>query len=66
MGKLISKVIVTFSNNTISGRIHHITLDLNDQLIEKMKFVEFGPQLDEVTDSNKDGQPYLLCMPPGL
>lgn len=56
-GKLISKV--PLSNNTISRRIQHIAEDLNDQLIEKMKGKEFGLQLDEVTDSNKDA--HLIC-----
>jgi hypothetical protein len=56
-GKLISKV--PLSNNTISRRIHHIAEDLNDQLIEKMKGKEFGLQLDEATDSNRDA--HLIC-----
>jgi hypothetical protein len=56
-GKLISTV--PLSNNTISRRIHHIAEDLNDQLIEKMKGKEFGLQLDEATDSNKDA--HIIC-----
>lgn len=56
-GKLISKV--PLSNNTISRRIHDIAEDLNQQLIQKMKGKEFGLQLDEATDSNKDA--YLIC-----
>lgn len=31
-------------------------MDLNDQFIEKMKVTEFGPQLDDTTNSNKDAQ----------
>ena len=33
--------------------------DINDQLIEKIKGVEFGLQLDEATDNNKDA--HLIC-----
>jgi hypothetical protein len=33
--------------------------DTNDQLIEEMKGVEFGLQLDEATDNNKDA--HLIC-----
>nr|CAH7768700.1 unnamed protein product [Callosobruchus chinensis] len=40
--------------------------DLNDQLIEKIKGKEFGLQLDEATDSNKDAHLInLLCTLPG-
>ncbi|KAL4101100.1 hypothetical protein QTP88_012347 [Uroleucon formosanum] len=56
-GKLLSKV--PLSNNTISRRIHHMTDDLNDQLIEKLKEKAFGLQLDEATDINKDA--HLVC-----
>ncbi|XP_023233596.1 zinc finger BED domain-containing protein 5-like [Centruroides sculpturatus] len=61
LGELVEKLIlkVPLSNNTISRRIHHIALDLNDQLIEKMKGMEFGLQLDEAIDSNKDA--HLIC-----
>lgn len=31
-----------------------MTEDLNKQLIEKLKGSEFGLQLDEATDNNKD------------
>lgn len=33
--------------------------DRNDQLIEKIKGNEFGLQLDEATDSNRDA--HLIC-----
>ncbi|XP_060846219.1 zinc finger BED domain-containing protein 5-like [Rhopalosiphum padi] len=56
-GKLLSKV--PLSNNTVSRRIHHMAEDLNDQLIEKIKEKEFGLQLDEATDNNKDA--HLIC-----
>ena len=56
-GKLLSKV--PLSNNTISRRIKHIAEDLNDQLIEKIKGKEFGLQLDEATDNNKDA--HFIC-----
>jgi hypothetical protein len=42
-GKLLLKV--PLSNNTISRRIQHMAEGINDQLIEKMKGVEFGLQL---------------------
>ncbi len=56
-GKLLSNI--PLSNNTINRRIQHMAQDLNDQLIEKMKGNEFGLQLDEATDSNKDA--HLIC-----
>ncbi|XP_067120060.1 zinc finger BED domain-containing protein 5-like [Centruroides vittatus] len=56
-GKLLSKV--PLSNNTISRRIQHMGEDLNIQLIEKLKGSEFGLQLDEATDNNKDA--HLIC-----
>jgi hypothetical protein len=56
-GKLLSKV--PLSNNTISRRIQHIAEDLNDQLIEKLKGMECGLQLDEATDNNNDA--HLIC-----
>lgn len=56
-GKLLSKVHLF--NNTVSRRIHHMAEDLNDQLIEKIKKSEFGLQLDEATDTNKDA--HLIC-----
>ena len=56
-GKLLSNV--PLSNNTTSRRIQHMAEDLNDQLIEKIKGKEFGLQLDEATDSNKDA--HLIC-----
>lgn len=36
-----------------------MTEDINDQLVEKIKEVEFGLQLDEATDNNKDA--HLIC-----
>jgi hypothetical protein len=39
--------------------MQHMAEDINDQLIEKMKGVEFGFQLDEATDNNKDA--HLIC-----
>jgi hypothetical protein len=56
-GKLLLKV--PLSNNTISRRIQHMAEDINNQLIEKMKGVEFGLQLDEAMDNNKDA--HLIC-----
>jgi hypothetical protein len=56
-GKLLLKV--TLSNNTISRRIQHMVEDINDQLIEEMKGVEFGLQLDEATDNIEDA--HLIC-----
>ncbi|GBP96300.1 Protein FAM200A [Eumeta japonica] len=57
-GKLISTV--PLSNNTINQRNHGIVEDFNYQLIEKIKKGEdFGMQLDEATDSNKDA--HLIC-----
>jgi hypothetical protein len=50
---------VPLSNNIISRRIQHITEDLNDQLIGKLKRKEFGLQLDEATDKNNDA--HLIC-----
>jgi len=38
--------------DTISRRIQHMAEDFNDQLIKKMKWMEFGLQLDDATDSN--------------
>jgi hypothetical protein len=56
-GKLLLKV--PLSNNKISRRIRHMAEDINDQLIEKMKGVEFGLQLDEAMGNNKDA--HLIC-----
>jgi hypothetical protein len=56
-GKLLAKV--PLSNNTINRRIQHIAEDYNGQLIEKLKGKEFGLQLDEATDNNKDV--HLIC-----
>ncbi|XP_075454497.1 protein FAM200A-like [Ascaphus truei] len=56
-GKLLSNV--PLSTNTIKRRIEHMAEDLNDQLIEKIKGKEFGLQLDEATDNNKDA--HLIC-----
>lgn len=56
-GKLLSNV--PLSNNTISRRIQHMGEDLNAQLIEKLKGSEYGLQLDEATDNNKDA--HLIC-----
>ncbi|XP_046145958.1 SCAN domain-containing protein 3-like [Osmia bicornis bicornis] len=56
-GKMLLKV--PLSNNTISRRIQYMVEDINYQLIEKIKGVEFGLQLDEATDNNKDA--HLIC-----
>jgi len=50
VGKLLSKVHL--SNN--SGRIYHMTEDINDQLIEKNQRKDIGLQLDEATYNNKN------------
>ncbi|GJQ69827.1 hypothetical protein Trydic_g22378 [Trypoxylus dichotomus] len=55
-GKLISKI--PLSNNTNNRKIHHIAQDLNDQLIEKMNWTEFDPQLDGATGNKKDTHLY--------
>lgn len=48
--------IVPLSNNTVSYRINQMAVDINDQLIEKIKNKVFGLQLDEATDNNEDAQ----------
>lgn len=35
-------------------RIHHISEDLHDQVIEKMEDKKFGLHLEEATDSNEN------------
>ncbi|XP_075230326.1 SCAN domain-containing protein 3-like [Lycorma delicatula] len=59
-GKLLLKV--PLSNNTFSWRIQHMAKDINDQLTDKIKGVEFGLQLGEAAENNKDLSFYMLCM----
>jgi hypothetical protein len=49
---------VPLSNNTITHRIY-VSEDINDQLIEKLKYKHFGIQLDKETDNNNDS--HLIC-----
>jgi hypothetical protein len=49
---------VPLSNNTNTRRIY-MSEDVNDQLIEKLKYKHFGIQLDEATDNNNDA--HLIC-----
>lgn len=46
-GKLLSNV--SLPNTTISRRVQHFATDLNDQLIENIKKIEFRLQQDETT-----------------
>jgi hypothetical protein len=46
------------SNNTITCRIYDMSEDMNDQLVEKLKYKHFGIQLDEATDNN---DAHLIC-----
>lgn len=55
--KLILKM--SLSKNRNSRRIQYKAEDINDQLIEKIKGVDFGFQIDEVTDNNKID--HLIC-----
>jgi hypothetical protein len=45
---------VPLSNNTITRRLYDMSEDMNDQLIEKLKYKHFSIQLDEATDNNDD------------
>jgi hypothetical protein len=50
---------VSLSNNTITRRIYDMSEDMNDQLIEKLKYKHFGIQLDEATDNSN--YTHLIC-----
>ncbi|KAL4099012.1 hypothetical protein QTP88_023513 [Uroleucon formosanum] len=50
---------IPLSRNTISRRIHDISDNINEQLINKLKNKNFAIQLDEATDNNKDA--HLIC-----
>lgn len=49
---------IFLSNNTISHRIHDISDNINEQLVDELKNKHFAIQLDEITDS-KDL--HLIC-----
>lgn len=43
----------------VRARINHMGKDITNQLVEKLRGREYGLQLDEATDSNKDA--HLIC-----
>lgn len=45
---------IPLSNDTMARRIHDISYDLEEQLIDKIKDRRFALQVDEATDSSKD------------
>ncbi|KAF7490370.1 SCAN domain-containing protein 3 [Sarcoptes scabiei] len=55
--KIYSKI--PLSNDSVRARINHMAKDITNQLVEKLRGREYGLQLDEATDSNKDA--HLIC-----